>query len=82
MDRLAVLLGEAEALLALLKGCRVSCRGCQLAYEELREYVEIARGILHGSYVMRDLDKTLASIREVVRDSWGVLKACHGSRQR
>lgn len=84
MDRLAVLLGEAEALLALLRGCRVTCRGCGIAYDELREYVEIARGILRGLYVVKDVDSALEAMREAVRDSWGVLKACRGggSRQR
>lgn len=82
MDRLVVLLGEAEALLRLLAGCRVTCRGCQLAYEDLREYVDVARGILRGLYVVKDVDSALEAMREAVRDSWGVLKACRGGGSR
>lgn len=82
VERLAVLLGEAEALLALLRGCRAACRGCMIAYEDLREHVDLARGILSGAYIVGDLGAALQAVREAVLDAREVLRLCGGQPRR
>lgn len=82
VERLAILLGEAEALLALLQGCKMTCRGCRIAYEDLQEYVDLTRGILRGTYMVRDVNAALQAMREAVRDAREVLRVCGGRLRR